>query len=298
MHADIHSSLPPARSRYVSCCGYELRVLEWGAPGAPPVVAWHGIARNAADFATIGNALADGFRVIAPDTIGRGLSQWSARPETDYTVPFYVRLAHSLFDELELERAGWIGTSMGGIVGLAAAATLLRDRISGLFLNDVTPAAPDLQGLRRIAAYMADPPCFDTVSEFETYLRAIYAPAGPRSDAAWRAAAESSLRRLPDGKVTTHYDPAIARAFEHLETTSDLWGAYDALTIPVFLLRGQRSDIATASDAALMETRGPKARVLELAGIGHAPWLDTPDQIAAVRGFFTLSSYDDRQGSM
>jgi pimeloyl-ACP methyl ester carboxylesterase len=274
-----------ARSRYVQCCGRELHVLEWGAPEAPAIVAWHGIARNAADFATLGNALSKRFRVIAPDTIGRGLSQWSADPASEYTIPFYVRLAHSLFDELAIERAGWVGTSMGGIVGLAAAATLLRDRIGELFLNDITPAAPDIDGLRRIAAYMGNPPEFATVAEFETYMRAVYAPAGPRSDDAWRATAEASLRRLPNGKITTHYDPAIARAFDNLQAAGDLWDAYDTLSIPVFLMRGERSDIASAADAHQMTQRGPMARVRELPGLGHAPWLDTPEQVDLVRDF-------------
>jgi pimeloyl-ACP methyl ester carboxylesterase len=282
----LAGDLTLARSRYVRCCGRELRVLEWGAADAPPIVAWHGIARNAADFTTLANALSKRFRVIAPDTIGRGLSQWSPEPESEYTVPFYARLAQALFDELAIERAGWAGTSMGGIVGLASAATLLRDRISALFLNDITPAAPDIEGLRRIAGYMANPPEFDTVAEFETYLRAVYAPAGPRSDDAWRATAEASLRRLPNGKITTHYDPAIARAFENIEAVGDLWDAYDGLSIPVFLLRGARSDIASAADARQMTERGPRARVHELPAIGHAPWLDTPEQIDLVRDFF------------
>ncbi len=275
-----------SRSRYVRCCGRELHVLEWGPQDAPPIVAWHGIARNAADFATLGNALSQQFRIIAPDTIGRGFSQWSLDPATEYTVPFYVRLAQALFDELSIERAGWAGTSMGGIVGLAAAATLLRERISALFLNDVTPAAPDIEGLRRIAGYMANPPQFDTVAEFEQYLRTIYAPAGPRGDDAWRATAEASLRRLPNGKVTTHYDPAIARAFENMQSVSDLWDAYDGLSIPVLLMRGERSDIASAADAKRMTERGPMALVRDLPGIGHAPWLDTPEQIDLVRDFF------------
>jgi pimeloyl-ACP methyl ester carboxylesterase len=286
MHPIFPWDYSKGRSRYVRCCGRELHVLEWGAQDAPPIVAWHGIARNAADFATLGNALSKRFRVIAPDTIGRGFSQWSPDPAVEYTVPFYVRLAQALFDELSIERAGWLGTSMGGIVGLAAAATLLRERISALFLNDITPAAPDIEGLRRIAAYMANPPQFDSVAEFERYLRAVYAPAGPRGDDAWRATAEASLRRLPDGKVTTHYDPAIARAFENLESVSDLWDAYDSLSIPVLLLRGERSDIASAADADRMTERGPMARVQELPGIGHAPWLDTPEQIDLVRDFF------------
>jgi pimeloyl-ACP methyl ester carboxylesterase len=289
----VAGELTLARSRYVRCCGRELHVLEWGAEDAPPLVAWHGIARNAADFGVLGNALSTRFRVIAPDTIGRGLSQWSPDPEGEYVVPFYVRLARALFDELAIERAGWAGTSMGGIVGLAAAATLLRDRISALFLNDVTPAAPDIEGLRRIAGYMANPPEFETVAEFEGYLRAVYAPAGPRSDDAWRATAETSLRRLPNGRLTTHYDPAIARAFENLETAGDLWDAYDTLSIPVLLMRGERSDIASAADAGRMTERGPMARVHELPAIGHAPWLDTPQQIDLVRDFFSAP-----QGSM
>jgi pimeloyl-ACP methyl ester carboxylesterase len=136
---------------------------------------------------------------------------------------------------------------------------------------------------------MANPPAFATLSAFETYLRAVYAPAGPRGDDIWRATAEASMRRLPDGNITTHYDPAIAKAFANLEAVGDLWQAYDSLSIPVFLIRGQRSDIANASDAAVMQERGPKARVHELPGIGHAPWLDTPEEIDVVRDFFTVS---------
>jgi pimeloyl-ACP methyl ester carboxylesterase len=274
------------RSHYLQCCGRELRVLEWGPHDAPPIVAWHGLARTADDFSALGNALSQQFRVIAPDTIGRGLSQWSPDPNAEYTGPFYVRLAEALFDRMSLASAGWIGTSMGGLIGLGAAGTLLRERISALFLNDITPAAPDIEGLRRIAAYMSSPPEFATVAEFETYLRAVYAPAGPRSDDAWRAMAETSLRRLPNGNVTTHYDPSIALAFGDLENVGDLWDAYDTLTIPVLLLRGERSDIANAADARLMTQRGPKARVRELPGIGHAPWIESPELVELVRDFF------------
>jgi pimeloyl-ACP methyl ester carboxylesterase len=262
-------------------------VLEWGAPDAPPVVAWHGVARNASDFAGLGQGLSQFFRVIAPDTIGRGLSQWSPEPDAEYSIAFYVRLAAALFDQLSLARAGWIGTSMGGIVGLAAAATLLRERVDALILNDITPAAPDIEGLRRIAAYIGSPPEFESVADYEGYLRAIYAPAGVRSDEAWRATAEASLRRLPNGKLTTHYDPAIARAFAALERTGDLWDAYDRLRLPILLLRGERSDVATAESARLMAQRGPRARVHELPGIGHAPWLETPGEIALVLDFLT-----------
>ena len=186
---------------------------------------------------------------------------------------------------------------MGGIVGLAAAATMLRERISALLLNDVTPAAPDIEGLRRIAGYMANPRRQFGARSSERPRRIcapIYAPAGPRSDDAWRATAEASLRRLPNGNVTTHYDPAIARAFENLESASDLWDAYDALSIPVFLMRGERSDIASAADAGRMTQRGPMARVRELPGIGHAPWLDSPEQIDLVREFF-LDRHPERR---
>jgi pimeloyl-ACP methyl ester carboxylesterase len=278
--------LEPARSHYVRCCGFDLHVREWGRPGAPAIVAWHGLARNAADFDPIGSGLAQQFRVVAPDTIGRGLSQWSHNPGEQYALPFYLQLAAALLDELGIEHAGWIGTSMGGIVGLAAAATLLRDRIGALLLNDVTPAAPDLAGLQRIAGYVGNPPAFETMREFEAYLRAVYAPAGPRTDDAWRATAETSMRRLPDGRITAHYDPAIALAFANLERTSDLWKAYETLHIPVMLVRGERSDIAGSSAAERMAHTGPRARVHELPGIGHAPWLETPDEIELALKFF------------
>jgi len=274
------------RSSYVRCCGLEIHLLEWGAAGSPPLIAWHGVARNAQDFYALGVALSDRFHVIAPDTIGRGLSQWSAHPEREYAGPFYLQLAQALFDELHIERAGWIGTSMGGLIGLGAAATVLHGRIAALFFNDITPAAPDPEGLRRIGAYLAAPQAFEGVSEYETYLRAVYAPAGPRSDAAWRAMAEASLRRLPDGRITTHYDPAIAAGFAAVDATADLWWAYDALTIPAMLLRGERSDIASATNAAAMAARGPKAHVVEIPEVGHAPWLDAPEITGLVRDFF------------
>jgi len=278
------------RSSYVRCCDRELHVLEWGAADAPPLIAWHGVARNAQDFYALGTALSDRFRVIAPDTIGRGLSQWSPDPAQEYTFPFYLQQALALFDHLSIERAGWIGTSMGGLIGLAAAASLLRDRIGALLLNDITPAAPDPEGLRRIGAYLAAPQTFATVSEYETYVRAIYATAGPRAGGAWRAMAEASLRRLPDGRITTHYDPAIAAGFTTAGAAVDLWPAYDTLSIPVMLLRGERSDIASAAHAAAMAQRGPKATVVEIPSAGHAPWLDSPEIAHRVREFFTLAN--------
>ncbi|GAP35117.1 alpha/beta hydrolase [Piscinibacter sakaiensis] len=277
------------RSHYLRCEGREIHYLDWPAAGGAPaetVIAWHGLARTGRDMDDIAAHLAQRYRVICPDTIGRGLSQWSPQPEQEYCLAFYVRLAVSLLDQLGLQRVHWLGTSMGGAIGLLAAATTLRGRIERLVLNDIGPqlAAPALQ---RIRDYAGQPAAFDTVSELEDYFRRVYEPYGWLSDAQWRRLTETSVRRLPDGRVTPHYDPAMVMQFTHHPDDYALWEAWDSLALPVLCLRGERSDLLLAETAEEMRRRGPRAVVATLAGCGHAPALNTPAQYALVERFFS-----------
>jgi pimeloyl-ACP methyl ester carboxylesterase len=271
-------------SNYLSCAGREIHYMEWGAGRPETVIAWHGLARTGRDMDPIAARLADRYRVICPDTIGRGLSQWSPDPAREYSLAYYEQIAVVLLDQLGVQRCHWLGTSMGGAIGLKAAAGALRGRIRRLVLNDIGPelAAPAVE---RIRTYAGNPPAFATVSELEQYFRTVYKPYGWLSDAQWRALAESSTRRLPDGRVTPHYDPAMVMQFEHHPDDYLQWEAWDALDIAVLVLRGESSDLLLPEVAEAMRTRGPRAVVATIAGCGHAPPLNTPEQYALVERF-------------
>lgn len=277
---------PAPASRYLTCLGRELHFMEWGAGHEEAVVAWHGLARTGRDMDPVAEALATRYRVICPDTIGRGLSQWAQDPAAEYQLSNYAALATELVDQLGLRTMHWLGTSMGGAIGLRAAAGPLKGRIRSLVLNDIGPklAAP---AVARILAYAGSPPAFATVTELEAFLRQVYAPYGWLSDAQWRLLTESSVRRLPDGRVTPHYDPAMVRQFIDHPGDYDQWPAWDALApdLPVLVLRGESSDLLEPATADEMTRRGPKARVIEVPGCGHAPALNTPTQIGWVADF-------------
>ena len=273
-------------SRYLTLAGRSVRILDWGRADAPAVILWHGFARNAHDFDDLAAALCNRYRLLSIDTIGRGLSEWSPEPDAEYTVPFYARQAVELFTQLELTTARWVGTSMGGLIGMAVAATALKDRISHLILNDVGPAiAPG--AVSRILTYAGSPPTFASLPELEQYFRTIYAPFGIASDAGWRKLAETSARRLPDGRLTPHYDPQIAAVLgrQAATATGDAWPLYDQIVAKTLLLRGAVSDLLAEETAAEMTRRGPKARRIDIPGVGHAPALDTPEQIALIAQF-------------
>jgi len=274
-------------SHYLRCEGRELHYTEWGSrSNAEVVIAWHGLARTCRDMDDIADHLASRYRVICPDTIGRGLSQWSPDPEREYCLAFYVRLATALIDQLGLERFHWLGTSMGGAIGTLAAATALRGRIKRLVLNDNGPQLA-AAAIERIRSYAGNPEAFATVGELEAYFRTVYRPYGWLSDAQWRRLTETSIRRLPDGRVTPHYDPAMVMQFTHHDDDYGLWDAWDALDLPVLCLRGAESDLLLPDTAEQMRSRGPRAVVVEIPGCGHAPALNTPEQFALVERFFS-----------
>ena len=271
-------------SHYLRCEGRELHYTQWGAGNAETVIAWHGLARTCRDMDDLAAHLAPRFRVICPDTIGRGLSEWSPEPAREYCLDFYVRLAQSLLNQLGLDRVQWIGTSMGGSIGLLAAATLLRGRITRLILNDNGPQLAEA-AIARIRSYAGRPAAFATVSELEQYFRTIYKPYGYLTDLQWRRLAETSTRRLPDGRVTPHYDPAMVQQFESHPNDYERWAEWDSLDIPVLCLRGESSDLLLAETAEAMRRRGPRAVVATIAGCGHAPALNVPEHLEPIEAF-------------
>ena len=277
-------------SRYLRCAGYEIHVMDWGTSDAPVVLAWHGLARTGRDMDEVAAHLAmQGWRVLCPDTLGRGLSQWSRAPDEEYCLAFYARLAEELLDALGIAQVRWIGTSMGGAIGMVAAAGRLQGRVTQLLLNDIAPELAE-PALQRIRAYAGQPPAFDTVTELEAFFRQVYAPYGQLSDAQWRRLTETSTRRLPDGRVTPHYDPAMVRQFIVHERDYLIWDSYDRIDIPVLCLHGQESDLVLPETLARMAGRGPGARglltVIDIPGCGHAPALHVPEQHALVDAFF------------
>jgi pimeloyl-ACP methyl ester carboxylesterase len=279
-------------SRYATCAGREIHYTEWGAEHRPTVIAWHGLARTGRDMDELAAHLCGRFRVICPDTLGRGFSQWSEDPHSEYTLAFYAKIAGELFDRLGIEEAHWVGTSMGGAIGTVCAGGLLqpqlKGRIKSLVLNDNAPKLAE-PALDRIRAYAGNPPAFATMAELEAFYRQVYKPFGWLSDAQWRRLAETSMRRLADGRVTPHYDPAMVRQFIDHPNDYEIWEHYDSIDVPVLCLRGAESDLVLRETTAEMMRRGPGARgltrIVEVQGCGHAPALNVPEQLELVTSF-------------
>jgi len=280
-------------SNYIRCADLEIHYTDWGRADKGTVIAWHGLARTGRDMDELAAHLSGrGWRVICPDTVGRGLSQWSRQPDEEYCLRFYARLARELLDGLDLQTVHWVGTSMGGAIGTLCAGGLaeptLKGRIRSLVLNDNAPELAQA-AIERIRAYAGQPPAFETVTELEAFFRQVYKPYGWLSDAQWRRLAETSTRRLPDGRVTPHYDPAMVRQFIVHPDDYQIWDHYEAIEVPVLLLRGAESDLVLQDTVPRMRERGPGARgllqTIEVPGCGHAPALNVPEQLDWVTGF-------------
>lgn len=272
------------RSTYIQAAGFEIHVTEWGDPERPALVMWHGLARTGRDFDEAAAALSDTYFVVCPDTLGRGLSSWARDYTVDYSYRVFGETALAVLDHYGVGTLRWIGTSMGGLIGVTLAAGALRNRISHLVINDIGPDIPK-EGTGRIATYVGNPPVYDTVAELEQWLRANYAPFGVNSDAFWRRMADTSSRRTDDGRVTVHYDPAIVSQFTHHKADLDVWDAYDAIAAKTLLIRGEASDVLPASVAGEMVRRGPRPRLEVMPDCGHAPTLASDAEIAMLRAF-------------
>jgi len=279
----------PLRQHTVQCSSptglHRLAYLEWGLPDHPRVlVCVHGLTRCARDFDFLARALASQYRVVCPDLPGRGSSAWLANP-LEYQLPVYVSDMVTLIARLNVETVHWVGTSLGGLIGMVLAA-LPDSPVRALVLNDVGPVLT-VSSLARIGAYLRQNPALPTLAAAEAHVRAVYAPFGPHSDAEWKFLTENVVRRNPNGSWRLHYDPALAVAFSTSfpEKDTELWSVYDKIRCPTLVLRGEHSDLLTRQTAEEMATRGPRAKVVELADVGHAPTLIHQDQIRTVQEF-------------
>lgn len=288
----MESTAAGPRSHWVQCISpaglHRMHYREWGDPRNPLVlVCVHGLTRLGRDFDRLARALCARFRVVCPDVVGRGLSDRLRDPRF-YMVPQYVSDMVTLVARLDVERVSWVGTSMGGLIGMSLAG-LPGSPIERLVINDVGPRI-EVGAFERIATYVGLDPHFDDPNDACAYLRSTYAGFGLRSEEDWRELTAASLR-ADGGGYALHYDPAISvplKTFTRASIESGeaaLWALYDAIACPTLLVRGGRSDLFSAQAAARMQARGPRPQLVTFEGVGHAPMFFDTDQIEAVRRF-------------
>jgi pimeloyl-ACP methyl ester carboxylesterase len=276
------------RSEFVQCLGtrgfHRMRYVDWGSPLAGKIVICaHGLTRNCRDFDFLAEALLPDCRVVCPDVAGRGKSDWlSANPQ--YCADMAVLMARVTAGAETPRRIFWVGTSMGGIIGMLLASRS-GSPIEKLVLNDVGTIVPKA-ALERIASYVGRDPRFATFEELEAYVRAVSAPFGPLTDDQWLHFATHSAKQHEDGSWGFRYDPEIARPLRQGPLSDiDLLPYWEAVRCPTLLLRGAQSDLLLKDIALAMTRSGPKPRLVEFEGVGHAPALMAPDQIEVVRDF-------------
>jgi pimeloyl-ACP methyl ester carboxylesterase len=263
---------------------YKLAYTRWTPrePGGPPVVCVHGLTRNGRDFDALAEHLSARRLVVAPDMPGRGRSDFLP-DAADYGYPLYLAAVAALIGSLESESVDFIGTSMGGIIGMMLASQP-HSPIRRLVLNDVGGFIPKA-ALERIGTYVGQGEEFDDLAAVEAYYRRVAAPFGRLTDAQWRTMAEHGHRRLASGKLALAYDPAIALPFRGEQNDIVLWPVYDLIRCPTLVFRGAQSDLLLPETAVEMTWRGPRPTVLEVPDVGHAPALLAENQIAAIAHF-------------
>lgn len=282
-----------AKRKSVQCLSpaglHHMAYKEWGDPSNKNVlICVHGVTRVSDDFDVLALALSDLYRIICPDVVGRGRSDWLPNPQL-YQIPQYVSDMVSLLARLDVENVDWLGTSMGGLIGMGLAS-MPKNPIRKLILNDVGPAL-NLDAIVRIGEFIGQDVRFDTFDEAAAYIREVSISFGPHSEAQWHKLASDVLKQNKDGKWIRHYDlglsipvkaitPELAVAGEAM-----MWAAYDAVKCQTLLVRGSNSDLLTIEAAKEMTKRGPCATLVEIAGVGHAPTFVQPEQIAIARNF-------------
>ena len=277
--------------RTVQCASpsglHRMAYSEWGKPENPKVlICVHGLSRNGRDFDALASALSADYRVVCPDVVGRGRSDW-LRDAANYGIAQYVADMMLLIARLDVETVHWLGTSMGGLIGMVLAS-LEGTPISRLLLNDVGPVI-SAESIKRIGDYIGRAPKFDSFADAEKYIRLVSAPFGALTDAQWRQLTESSVCQNACGRWEMRFDAAgIAESFRRATTVGeiDLWPIYDRIRCPTLVVRGAQSDLLSRETVQLMASRGPRPEVVEVPGVGHAPMFMEEGQIGIARRFF------------
>lgn len=277
------------KQQHVQCIGpsglHRMAYTEWGDHHNPRVlVCVHGLTRNGRDFDALAEAMSGHYRVICPDIVGRGKSS-RLRDPAGYQIPQYVSDMVTLIARLGVERVDWVGTSMGGLIGMALASQE-GTPIRKLLLNDVGPVIT-VEALQRIATYVGADPTWPTFQDMLTYVKMISAPFGNLTEAQWWHLTETSVAQRPDGRWGFLYDPQIGTPFREafVDKDIDLWPIYDQVRCPTLVMRGAESDLLTRDVWQAMGERGPRAELLEIAAVGHAPMFLDDDQISVARNF-------------
>ena len=278
--------------------GHRMAYWQWGNPQSGHVVVCaHGLSRQGRDFDTLARALcarSSDLRVICPDVVGRGQSDFLADPMA-YQIPLYATDMLALLAQLKPTTLDWVGTSMGGLIGLVLSGQPdlpMPAPVRRLVLNDVGPVI-EWQSLQRIGEYLGRPIQFASVQQAADFLWSISTSFGPHTPQAWLGLSRPMVKPLTDGsgQFVLHYDPNIALSFRSLTQEAALqgeallWHLYDQVTANTLLIRGAQSDLLSPETARAMTERGPKAKRLEFAGVGHAPTLVADDQVQAVASF-------------
>ena len=273
---------------------HRIAYTEWGQAANPhTVVCVHGLARNSRDFDFLAAALTPECRVLCMDVVGRGDSEWLEN-KSDYTFTTYQADAAAMLARADSGRLDWVGTSMGGLIGMMLAAKR-GSPIRRLVLNDVGPFI-SWSALFRLKGYISRGKRFASLDDVEAYLRNVCAPFGPLSDEQWQHLARHGARKADDGEYQLRYDPAVGGGLHgHIDHEFpmgpdmmrgiDLWNVWGKVECPVLVLRGAESEVLAKKTVEEMRERKPGTEVVEFAGVGHAPALMNEDQIAAVKRF-------------
>ncbi|MEO5671931.1 MAG: alpha/beta hydrolase [Ramlibacter sp.] len=305
--------MPEPTLNYVSCPdasgGHRMAYWQWGDPQAGhAIVCAHGISRQGRDFDVLAQALIarskEPLRIACPDVVGRGRSDWLKDP-AGYQIPNYVgdmlAMLAQLHGQARISVLDWLGTSMGGLLGMGISGTPnlpLPVPVRRLVLNDVGPTI-QWQALQRIGSYLGNTGQFETIQQAADAMWAISTSFGPHTPEQWMALSAPMVKPHPKGGFTLHYDPAIGVPFRAVTETSAaegqaaLWQAYDNIKARTLVTRGVDSDVLSRETAQAMTQRGPKARVVEFEGVGHAPTFVTDNQIEAVASFL-LDQEDEK----
>jgi pimeloyl-ACP methyl ester carboxylesterase len=289
----VHSDLSEPRQRFVQCASpaglHRIAYTEWGDPANPRVLLCvHGLTRSGRDFDKLAQAFARDYRVVCPDVVGRGLSDWLADPRY-YGVPQYVADVVTLIARLNVETVDWFGTSMGGLIGMALGG-LPNTPIRKMLLNDVGPHIEPV-ALQRIGEYLGKPARFASLDEGVRHAAALASSFGPLTDEEW-AGINTPLLHERDGAWGFRYDPGIATPFtsatdeQNAAGEAFLWRSLASIRTPVLVVRGESSDLLSRETVAQMVEKGQAVTSAEIPGAGHAPAFLVEDQIAIARGFF------------
>lgn len=275
-----------ATDHYIQHQWGETHFLSWGSSEAPPLLVVHGLGGNAANYLDLAEYLSSQYWVIAPDLPGRGLSSWALDANSHYSFPTYEAVILKVLTSLGIDKLRWIGTSMGGALGIRLGAGVLAGRITHLLINDIGPTL-DESVVEQIVQSASSLPICESLTDLAQWLLASFSESAGerRSLEYWLARARYFSRRCDDGRYTLHYDPRVVLQLRHRSEDYEQWEAFDALDMPMMLIRGEQSSVLTAEIMATMTARKPRLTTLVVPDRGHAPLLEDTTELESIGSF-------------